>query len=684
MNKLIRIFTALLGLWIFSCSPDEADLGNVDVSSNELVEGIAFKIEHDATNPNIVYLTSLMDSRYTPQWDHPQGRSQKQTVRLEIPFAGTYTVKFGVQTRGGIVYGEPVTFTVDEMYAGFISDPIWTMIAGGADEEKIWYLDLDAEGVSRKFAGPMYFFSNWYTWDGLHTPAGDNYIDAQTWDWKKAITPTVKRVGDAATGAEVPGEVAWYWQADWKGNQWMCDKADFGTMKFDLKGGANVEVDQEDYGLGLATGSYLIDVENKMIKFTDVRPLHDSNRDGDAVDWSNVRILYLTEDAMQLGVVPNSPGAAMVVYNYISKEYRDNWVPVDQPEPEPPYEGDANEDLTTSVSTKKKWGLSLNTPYNWTGLGGNFLNGWSTPADYTATGWAPYDASLISNVSLTFNRETETTGAYEFTDGAGALIDGTYTVDAENNIVFDEAISFSISGWVSLATSAKPGHEKKLRIITAERDAFGNISKLWLGQRSADKDEYMVYAFEPQAVGGTDPTTAMKALLSAKTWKLDTERTYDVATSWGAEQGPMIFSDFATWSWNPLPGEHYASGEDNIDYGSLKFNTNGTVTVQQRKRIYTYNAGADTRNGMPQGGDVLASDEVVTLNGTYSVDLDDNTIDMSVGLLHPWTCDYTVADWGDVKIYKATSDVILLQVTRSAALSGEGEIQMTYVYVPAP
>lgn len=518
MKNIIKIFTAVfLGTWILSCSPEEHELEGINVNEAELVEGIAFKIEHDPNNPNIVYLTSLMDSRYTPQWDHPQGRSQERTVTLKIPFAGTYEVKYGVQTRGGMVYGEPVTFTVDQMYAGFISDPMWTMIAGGAGEEKTWYLDLDAQGVSRKFLGPMYFFSNWYTWDGVHTTGGDNYIDAAAWDWKKAILPTLERSPAAASGAPVPDVAAWFWTADWPGNQWMAAKADFGTMTFNLKEGANVIVDQEEYGLGLHTGTYLLDTENKMIKFTDARPLHDSNRDADAADWYNVRILYLSEDAMQLGVVPNGDAASMTVYNYISKEYRDNWVPSNQPDPEPPYEGDPNDDLTTSVSTKKKWVMSLNTPYNWTGLGGNFLNAWTKPADYTATGWAPYDASLVSKVSLTLDKTAAATGTYVFTDGAGAPISGTYSVDDKNNIIFDKEISFAVSGWVSLATGA----ENKLRIIRTETDAFGAITTLWLGKRDAVKDEYMVYAFEPVAAAPADPAAAWKNALAGKTFKPD-------------------------------------------------------------------------------------------------------------------------------------------------------------------
>ncbi|HTN20952.1 MAG TPA: hypothetical protein VL125_10770 [Pelobium sp.] len=550
MKRIIKIFSILFAWTVLfaSCSPEKYGLGDIDVVPSQLVEGIAFKIEHDPANPNIVYLSSLMDSKYTPIWDHPQGRSQDQKVTLKIPFAGTYTVKFGVQTRGGVVYGEPATFTISQMYAGFISDEMWTMISGGAGQEKTWYLDLDAEGVSRKFLGPMYFARSWYTWDGLHTAGGDNYIDAAAWDWQKAILPTVDREGDKASGAPKPGVQAWIWTADWKGNQWMADKADFGTMTFDLKDNANVTVDQEAYGLGKKKGTFLLDVENHTIKFTDVKPLHDKNRDGDAVDWANVRILYLTKDAMQLGVVPNGDDAAMTVYNYISKDYRDNWIPGNQPAPEPPYQGNANDDLTTSTSTKKAWGLSLQTPYNWTNLAGEFLNSWTKVEDYVASGWAPYIAATVSKVSLELDKAGDNNGSYKFTDGSGNPISGTYTTDDKNNIVFDKNISFAISDWVSLGTT----DENKLRIIKTEKDALGNITGLWLGKKDPLKDEYMVFKFEPKASGGAvDPMTAWKNALAGKTFAPDVNYFADwVTNTWTGGWTKSIYpSDFSSQGW---------------------------------------------------------------------------------------------------------------------------------------
>ena len=123
-----------------------------------------------------------------------------------------------------------------------------------------------------------------------------------------------------------------------------------------------------------------------------------------------------------------------------------------------------------------------------------------------------------------------------------------------------------------------------------------------------------------------------------------------------------------------------------MDYGTVKFEMDGTVTVQQRKRVYTLDADGSVINGIPNpdnGAFTLQTEEVVTLNGTWDIDLDANTITMSVGMLHPWTCDYAVADWGALKIYRIESNALLLQETRDPDLSGEGAFDMTYIFVPA-
>lgn len=478
MNRIIKLCTMLLvwaTVWMGSCTPEDFDLGAVDVHPGDLVEGIAFKIEHDPQNPNIVYLTSLMDSRYTPLWDHPQGRSQSHKVTLKIPFEGTYEVKFGVQTRGGMVFGEPATFTIDDFFAGFVEHELWTLLAGGVGEEKTWYLDLDEEELSRYFLGPLYFYGTDDSWETV------------------------------TEGKTVEGD-SWNWKPDYKGNTWLMDAGDYGTMTFSLKDGATVQVDHKMLAnRGVEQGMYMIDTDNYTMRMNDASPLHDAGRDGQVVDWGNIKIMSLTEDYMQLAVLRDEAlsgeGPALLVYNFISKDYKDNWVPGDQPDPEPPYDGNANEDLTTSVATSKTWRINMEAPYNWAGLDGTSLNVWIAGNDRPVfDGWEPpYNESLLSNISLTMTRTGENSGQFVWNVGSGETIAGTYTVDDKNWIDFGKDINI-IDGmdWVNLGTDGG-----KLRIIRAEKDVNDQISVLHLGRiNPGNAQEYMTVALVPAGAGG--------------------------------------------------------------------------------------------------------------------------------------------------------------------------------------
>ena len=153
MKRIINLLSLVifLALSITSCNDDDVKLDVIDVDPSDLVEGIAFSVTPDASNPNIIHLESKMDSKYTPLWEHPQGRSQKDKVTLRIPFDGTYSVTFGVMTRGGVVYGEPYDFKINSFCADFVNDELWTNLTGGVGESKTWIYNngeygLDAGG----------------------------------------------------------------------------------------------------------------------------------------------------------------------------------------------------------------------------------------------------------------------------------------------------------------------------------------------------------------------------------------------------------------------------------------------------------------------------------------------------------------------------------------------------------
>lgn len=189
LYSLITVLTVLSGFT--ACTPDTYEQGAKDLTPDDLTAGIAYTIEHDPDNGNIVYLKSQLPANYSVMWDHPQGRSQASEVKLEIPFAGTYQARIGVQTRGGIVYGPYTEFQVDGFCSEFVDDPLWTALTGGVGKSKKWVLDIDAESTCRYFVGPLYFYGTADNWNSV-------------------------------TLGEAVGGDSWSWAADWAGNgSWL-------------------------------------------------------------------------------------------------------------------------------------------------------------------------------------------------------------------------------------------------------------------------------------------------------------------------------------------------------------------------------------------------------------------------------------------------------------------------------
>lgn len=482
LNYYIYSLIAGVVLFLSACSPDEYDLGAKDIAAEDLVEGTAYTVTHDSQNPNIVYLESKLKDSYTVLWEHPQGRSQEKKVALEIPFDGTYTVKFGVETRGGIVYGEPTTFTIDDFCADFIQDNMWALVSGGVGNSKTWVLDLDAEGFSRHFVGPIYFFTLGYCWDNLHSADGKNYLDSKDWDPKQAIVPNVDEKG-AAT---------WFWTADWPGNSWVCDKADFGTMTFDLMGGANIVTDQESYGLGKLQGTYMLNTNNHTLTFTDAWPVRDSGRDGHYKS-REFKILYLSEDFMQLGIEVDNDGS-LICYNYISKDYADNWAPkVDENAvPELP---DGWQDEVSQIKNQTiVWKLSADVPFDWCDLYGKRKNGFSKAEDYPA--WCT-PAQKVSDVTLTIDSKR---GAYKLELPDGSSVEGTYTLSADGIYTFSNGLASYLVGsdWIYFGAD----EDNELRLMSYVVPSTGVVSDMWLGAKQKDANgklyQYLAYHFEPQ------------------------------------------------------------------------------------------------------------------------------------------------------------------------------------------
>ncbi len=429
LKRYIYSFAAATALLLAACSPDSYEMGGKDVTTADLAEGIAYTVSVDQTT-NTVVLKSLMGDNYSVSWIHPQGYSQEKDVTLRLPFDGDYQVTFGVETRGGVVYGEPYKFAIDNVNPSLLTDELWTLISGGVGQEKTWVLDLDANGACKYFVGPLYFFGlddNWETNHGAAAPEGAD---------------------------------SWSWQADWAGNTWITDAKDFGTMTFDLKNVAHVTVNDLDNGANYS-GTYLIDAENHTISFTNAKMLHLSSYDGIVTNWSStLKLLSLTEHSMQIAVVRDNSdeGPCLLSFNFISKAAYDDpsllpnnnggstgfeEVPITDPT-----FTDLNNSLTTTTISSLTYKISEDAPYDWLWWNGvpdaNGVckwqsNGFAKMADYPS--WAPIPEG-IEDVTLKLEATGDDGGEYTATQADGQEIAGKYTVEGGNKIVFDKEINF--------------------------------------------------------------------------------------------------------------------------------------------------------------------------------------------------------------------------------------------------
>lgn len=635
------------GVVLFTaCQPDEFELGDL-LKKEEL----KYSITQDASDPNAIVLQA-QNPGHQPFWITPMGRSTLAQDTVRIPFEGEYSFVYGVISPGGVVQADTFKLNLTTTNLNYVNDPLWTLLSGGVGEEKTWIWDNGSYGLA---PGPLSYAD----------PSVDQEFQNYSANWDPGNMP--------------PGSTD-------ENMGWNS------TMTFSLKNGAFFSAVKYNEGgteehPKLESGTYFLNVNSKTLDIVDANLLRPDNYIENASNWNTaIKVLELTENQLRVAIMrTNNEGPWYYILSYISKDYADNYDPGDLPDPEPQLPADWKEEVSQVVSTTITWKLSTKNPLDWAYLDGSRMNGWNAPEDYPDDWLGTPDPSVYEGFSLVMNSAD---GSVVYTAPDGTQETGSYSLDEKGIYTFEGiAPSFSVIGWASFGLTA----ENQLRILSIEKDVLGNLSGMWVGAKDPVKPEYFAYHLVPSMGGSSDavdPAEAIEKILTSKTWKLDSERSYDEAVSWSDTdrlQGPVIFSDMASWAWNPLPGEQYGAGEVGVDYGNMVFNADGTVVVTQRVRTYTYEEEGETvnREGLPKEGDVLASEEVETLNGTWAFDFERMSLTLSVGMLHPWTADYAVADWGEIQVVKAENNVLFLSALRSAELSGEDEFPILYVFVPA-
>jgi hypothetical protein len=617
------ITCALLGS-VTACSPDEFDLGNADLTSDDLVQGVNYTVSVDQTT-NTVTMQSLLGSKYVTSWIHPQGATTGESATIRIPFAGDYQVKFGVMTRGSMVYGAPFNFTINNTNGELLTDDIWLNLTGGGQgNSKTWRIDYDSNGASIGFAGPFYFKGTDDCWDSI-TLGRDLGEGADSWSW------------DADAGSVL----------SWIG----INPDNFGKLTFDLIDGAHVAVN------GVASGSYTVDTDNHTLNLPETAAWYDKDAPAFAQDWYSIRLLSLTEYTMQIGII-RADDPCLICINYVADDwngvYPDGSGFTNSPTTDP-YSGDANSDLTTTTTTEKVWNLVEDAPYDWYWWNGASAkwesNGFASAGDYGKS-WCPaVDEDQVSDFSLTMSKTGANSGTFIANTVAGE-VSGTYT-SSGNTIKFSKNVT-----WLRAVGSAAT-----INITTNELSVvkYEDGGEMWLGA-AVNKD--------------TKGKTTEYLCIKVKEKK----------ASDSADSGTRIVCDNSKIIYGDLEGNGnlrieifnaYGSGtkdDSPIDISKIKykesikvtFTVSGLGTLSTPVTAFLMNSLGDVWSA----GASNAIDATITKDGTYTVATTGKgsgasssgfvfCVDM-VSMASATSTDLTVGDSGNCPNVKITVDSIWL------------------------
>ena len=486
MKKSIYLAVAAL-LMLGSCTPDSHSLDSLSLQPSDLTHGSAFSVSVDAQNT--VTLKSLLDKSYNCYWIHPNGRAQGPVATLQLPFAGKYDVTFGVDTRGGVVYGNPYQFEVTTNNMALLADPLYTYLTGGVGKSKKW-VPVDKDYGVGQCTGPvMYCNPDDVLNDGSNsTDIGINNMKPN-WD---------------------PGFQSWLIPAD---DPYMDSYMIFSLD--DVNGCSITEYRGEAGTKGSSTGTtstgkYTLNVSDKnhpTLSFSDAYSMHNVGFDAVCSNYtSNIIITELTPYMLQLATMrTNSEGPWWIIWNFIAADVQDGTVVIPS--------GDVNylnpstpvlptiSDLKTKIFTTDINGVEYegaemtfqvvgDAPYDWRWWNGG-SNAWEsvTGGNY-GTNWAPKaDEDVVTENELTLTKK----GTFTYGNQAGS-----YTID-EGKIIFDQEVSFftvtgdsrtiEVKGTEWQVFKCDPGSELVLGVANG-KDTNGNINN------------YLVANFSYKAVGG--------------------------------------------------------------------------------------------------------------------------------------------------------------------------------------
>lgn len=501
LNKIYPLMAGVL-LTLAACTPEDYTMGEAQYTSADLVSPDAYTVTVDG---NKVNLASKIKG-CTPLWITPSGRSQAQNLTLELPFAGTYEVTFGAQTRSGAVYGEPHQFELTQNDFSLLSDAKWFYLSDKNYKTGDPMPDAEtlSNGVSKRWYPVDKDYGLGCTGPVMYMTPYDPDNDGAGFTADESNALVYKPVTFGRTN----------WAPNWDPGfqSWLIPETDayldsYMEFSLDAANGCVIKEYRGETGTkGASTGVNmtgkfnlgLADKDHPTITFENAYALHNINMDGACANWAQeIIIAELTPYYMALVTKrTNSEGNWYLVWNFVSEEViktngacipKEDAGLIEKSEPVLPVFENLTTDLFTTevngvtyVGNQMTFTINADTPYDWMWWNGSpNVNAWEsvTGGTYGAS-WAPLCGDEIGDLELVIARSSS--GAYTYTcgDNSGSLVIEDSKLVFENEITFLTATSdsrtVSVTGKEFTVLGCEPGETITLG-VPAQVNENGNV-----------------------------------------------------------------------------------------------------------------------------------------------------------------------------------------------------------------
>jgi hypothetical protein len=448
--KLLITSFLMLAMLVSSCSPDTYSLDG-ETNKSDIKYDIVQDFSADSGGNTVVMTNKTPGVVLT--WDYVTGKSDKASQTVKYAFKGEYTIKISAITGGGIVELDPVTISVTQDNLNYVNDPLWTALSGGVGKKKSWVADNGKYGMA---------------------PGAMSFADPSSIvEWGN-FTPNWEPEGNANSSSD----------ADMNWGRYMT---------FSLDGGPFMTV-HEANGTTIANGTYFLDINAHTLTTTGATILRPNNYIANATNWNNnIKVLTLTENQLRIAVMrTNSEGPWWYIWNFVSKEYADNYVP---PVTAPVYDegfnpkfapGELLTMLTGGTGAGRVWNLDgKGNPVDWIGKG----KGWTTDSSSSYNwGWDDNWAAVATNSWIRFDQWG---GKMNYTRSQnGVVTSGIFTINTETSEINlgSETLLHSGTSWMNPTTNV-------IKVVKAFNTDY--LQKgIWFGTSyDAGKDEWFAFHY---------------------------------------------------------------------------------------------------------------------------------------------------------------------------------------------